>query len=288
MQTPESKILKQYNLIGDAIYYHHVRTEATGGEYLHPSEAHASYEMLLLLEGEISYIIEGETYTAGAGDMIFVAPGEIHAIRIDGRKPYERLVLLFDIEVLRRMMRELCAEPEFFSREGKNRPHIIPRALAEEYGLNRLLKEIFSCEDEDRYKRLFIMSKLLCFMIQTDKMIGANAERFAAPTSKDSLVSAATTYINEHIGEPIQLEEIAKSLFVSKSTLCHRFAKSVHMTTMHYILLKKMHYAAELLRKGYSAAETAAMVGYDNYTSFFYNYKRLMGKAPAGARSAQL
>ena len=63
MPLPETEVLKQYNLIGDAIYYHHVRTEATGGEYLHPSEAHASYEMLLLLEGEISYIIEGETYT---------------------------------------------------------------------------------------------------------------------------------------------------------------------------------------------------------------------------------
>ncbi len=284
MQMPETEVLKQYNLIGDAIYYHHVRTEATGGEYLHPSEAHASYEMLLLLEGEISYIIEGETYTAGAGDMIFVAPGEIHAIRIDGSKPYERLVLLFDIEALRRMMQELCASLEVFSQKKENCLHILPRALVSEYGLDRLLQEIFSCEDADQYKRLFIMSKLLCFMIQTDKAFGANKERLAAPTSKDGLVSAAATYINEHIGEPIRLEDMAKSLFVSKSTLCHRFVKSVHMTTMNYILLKKMHYAADLLRKGCSATAAASMVGYDNYTSFFYNYKRLMGKPPAEKR----
>jgi AraC-like DNA-binding protein len=281
MSLPETEVLKQYNLIGDAIYYHHVRTEATGGEYLHPSEAHASYEMLLLLEGEISYIIEGETYTAGPGDMIFVAPGEIHAIRIDGRKPYERLVLLFDIDALRSMMRELCAPLEVFSQEAGERLHIVPRALVSEYGLDRLLGEIFSCEDEDRYKRLFIMSKLLGFMIQTDKMFSAHKERFASPTSKDGLVSAAVTYIGEHIGEPIRLEDVADHLFVSKSTLCHRFAKTVHMTTMHYILLKKMHRASDLLRNGYSASEAAAMVGYSNYTSFYYNFKRLMGRAPA-------
>ena len=281
MPLPETEVLKQYNLIGDAIYYHHVRTEATGGEYLHPSEAHASYEMLLLLEGEISYIIEGETYTAGPGDMIFVAPGEIHAIRIDGRKPYERLVLLFDIDALRSMMRELCAPLEVFSREAGERLHIVPRALVSEYGLDRLLGEIFSCEDEDRYKRLFIMSKLLGFMIQTDKMFSAHKERLASPTSKDGLVSAAVTYIGEHISEPIRLEDVADHLFVSKSTLCHRFAKTVHMTTMHYILLKKMHRASDLLRNGYSASEAAAMVGYSNYTSFYYNFKRLMGRAPA-------
>ena len=281
MPLPETEVLKQYNLIGDAIYYHHVRTEATGGEYLHPSEAHASYEMLLLLEGEISYIIEGETYTAGPGDVIFVAPGEIHAIRIDGRKPYERLVLLFDIDALRSMMRELCAPLEVFSREAGERLHIVPRALVSEYGLDRLLGEIFSCEDEDRYKRLFIMSKRLGFMIQTDKMFSAHKERLASPTSKDGLVSAAVTYIGEHISEPIRLEDVADHLFVSKSTLCHRFAKTVHMTTMHYILLKKMHRASDLLRNGYSASEAAAMVGYSNYTSFYYNFKRLMGRAPA-------
>jgi AraC-like DNA-binding protein len=177
--------------------------------------------------------------------------------------------LLFDINALRSMMHELCAPPEVFSQENGNCLHIVPRALAEEYGLDRLLIEIFSCEDEDRYKRLFILSKLLSFMIQTDKMFSAHKERFAAPAAKDGLVSAAITYINEHIGDPIRLEEMAKNLFVSKSTLCHRFAKTVHMTTMHYILTNKMHRAAELLRKGYAATQVASMVGYENYTSFF-------------------
>ena len=281
MPLPETKILKQYNLIGDAIYYHHCRTEATGEEYLHPSEAHRQHEMLLLLEGEISYIIDGETYTAGAGDMIFVAPGEIHAIRINGQKPYERLVLLFEIEALQQMMRELSVSLAAFSQEAENRPHILPRVLVAEYGLDRLFSEIFSCEDADQYKRLFILSKLLCFMIQADKLIGANKERFVTPDSTDALTAAAVTYINAHIGEPIRLEAMAKALFVSQSTLCHRFAKSLNMTTIQYILVKKMHRAADLLACGYSAAEAAAMVGYENYTSFFYSYKRVMGKAPA-------
>ncbi len=281
MSLPETKALKQYSLIGDSIYYHHSRTEAVGKEYLHPSEMHAAHEMLLLLEGEISYIIEGETYTAGPGDMIFVAPGEIHAIRINGNKPYERIVLLFDIGVLQRMMAELRVELGAFSYEGKNRLHIIPRALAEAYGLGELLLSILGYNDADAYKRLFIMSQLLRFMIQTDKMVEENKDRFHLPTSKDALVSAAVAYIDAHIGEAIRLEDLAKSLFVSKSTLCHRFSKEVLMTTNRYITLKKMYKAAALLRDGHSAAAVAKLVGYDNYTSFFYNFKRLMGAAPA-------
>ena len=220
--------------------------------------------------------------------MIFVAPGEIHAIRIDGRKPYERLVLLFDIDALRYMMRELLVESRAFSQDERNRLHIIPRSLVEAYGLGALLFEILECEDEDKYKRLLILSKLLCFIIQTDKMIEANKDQpSAAPAFKDALILSATTYINEHICETISLDAMAKSLFVSKSTLCHRFVKNVHMTTKQYILVKKMYYAADLLRKGCSAYEAARSVGYENYTSFFYNFKRLMGAPPAeGKREA--
>ena len=166
MAIPETKALKQYNLIGDSIYYHHFRTEAAGEEYLHPSEVHTAHELLLLLEGEISYMIEGEVYTAGPGDMIFVAPGEVHSIRIGGEKPYERLVLLFDIGVLERLMQELKVHLNAFAYDGENRLHILPRALVQRYGLDGLLFDILETEDEDRYKRILIMSKLLSFIIR--------------------------------------------------------------------------------------------------------------------------
>ena len=280
MGMPEEKVLKRYSLIGDAIYYHHVRTEACGEEYLHPSEAHRSHEMLLLLEGEISYMIEGEIYNAHPGDMIFVAPGEIHAIRIDGSKPYERLVLLFDIEVIERMMQQLHAQLGGFTYDGKNKLHILPRTLVEAYGLHTLFFEILACEDEEKYKRLLIMSKLLDFIIRIDKLIAENKDRFLSPAAKDSLIRAVAAYVDAHVSEPIRLEDIAKSLFVSKSTLCHRFSKQMNMTINHYITVKKMHIAADLMRKGCAAAEAAAKVGYENYTTFFYNFKRMMGKAP--------
>ena len=280
MAGPEAQVLKKYSLIGDAIYYHHSRTESTGEEYLHPSEVHRQHEMLLLLEGEISYMIEGEIYTATAGDMIFVAPGEIHAIRINGTKPYERLVLLFDMDALEKMSEALHARLDAFSYGGKNQLHILPRALVESYGLNTLFSDILACEEEEKYKRLLILSTLLSFLIQTDKLIAEHKDRLIAPSLEDGMLRAVATYVDAHIGDPIGLDDIARSLFISKSTLCHRFAKQMHMTINFYIAIKKMHRAADLLRKGHGATEVAAMVGYDNYTTFFYNFKRIMGASP--------
>lgn len=46
------------------------------------------------------------------------------------------------------------------------------------------------------------------------------------------------------------------------------------------ITVKKMAPACELSHDGYSAHDAAEAVGYENYTSFFYNFKKTMGFSP--------
>ncbi len=281
----KSRTLKSYNVIGDDIYYHHTVSDISGADYYHAPCSHRQHEVLLLLQGEVSYVIEGETYKVSKGDMIFVAPGEIHTLKIAGNSPYERIVLLFDMSVLDNMMRALNIDLRAFSYDGRNRFHVIDRELVREFDLDKLLIDIISYDDSDKYKRLLIMSKLIRFAVNIDKMIEKNKNNLAEPSERDKLISAATEYIDKHLFEPIRLDDMAKRLLVSKSTLCHKFASVMNMTVNSYVSLKKMNAAAELLREGKPAAEVAAMVGYDNYTSFFYNFKKTLGTSPASLRN---
>ena len=284
MKKTNDKVIKSYNVIGDDIYYHHTISEISGGDYYHAPTSHRQHEVLLLLSGELSYVIEGETYKVSKGDMIFVAPGEIHTLKVAANAPYERIVLLFDMSVLDTMMRELQIDLGAFSYDGRNRFHVINSALVSEFGLDKLLADIISYDDNDKYKRLLIMSKLIRFIINIDKMVEKNKDNFAKPAERDKLISAATEYIDEHFFEPIKLDTLAEKLYVSKSTLCHKFSSVMNMTVNSYLSLKKMNAAAELLREGKPAAEVASALGYDNYTSFFYNFKKYMGISPTAAQ----
>ncbi len=281
MEKSTNTVIRNYNVIGDDIFYHHTFSERAGSDYYHAPGTHRQHEVLLLLRGKVSYVIEGETYNVTEGDMIFVAPGEIHTLKIAGDQPYERIVLLFDMSVLDRMMRELNIELRAFSYDGRNRFHVIGSEQVAEYGLDKLLFDIISYDDSDKYKRLLIMSKLIRFVVCIDKMIEDNKNNFVKPYSRDKLIASATEYIDEHIREHIRLDDLAEKLYVSKSTLCHKFSSVMSMTVNGYVALKKMNAANELLRDGYPAAEVAAMLGYDNYTSFFYNYKKLLGRSPS-------
>lgn len=284
LKKTNDKVIKSYNVIGDDIYYHHTISQISGSDYYHSPTSHRQHEVLLLLSGELSYVIEGETYKVSRGDMIFVAPGEIHTLKVAGGIPYERIVLLFDMSVLDTMMRELNIDLGAFSYDGRNRFHVIDSSLVSEFGLDKLLFDIITYDDNDKYKRLLIMSKLIRFIINIDKMVEKNKDNFASPAERDKLISSATEYIDEHLFEPIRLDSMAKHLLVSKSTLCHKFASVMNMTVNSYVALKKMSAAAELLREGKPAAEVAAALGYDNYNSFFYNYKKTMGASPSAAQ----
>ena len=280
MNKCQDTVIKSYNVIGDDLYYHHTFTERLGASYYHAPGAHRQHEVLLLMRGDVSYVIEGETYKVCEGDMIFVAPNEIHTLKINGDEPYERIVLLFDMQVLDEMMKELNVDLGAFSYVGKNKFHVIGRDQVREFSLDRLLFDIISYDEEDKYKRLLIMSKLIRFVVNIDKMIEKNKDNFVLPDSRDGLITSAVDYINKHLRGQIRLDEMAESLLTSKSTLCHRFSSVMNMTVTQYIALKRMHLAEELLREGVGAAEVAAEVGYDNYTSFYYNFRRVMGRSP--------
>jgi AraC-like DNA-binding protein len=102
--------------------------------------------------------------------------------------------------------------------------------------------------------------------------------------SIDKVVQKAVTYINDNIQNPLTLDEICSAIFVSKSSLCHKFAKSMHVTVNHYVTIKKIHHAAKLIRGGMGVIEASAAVGYNQYTTFYHNYKKILGISPSGSK----
>ncbi|MBE6595888.1 MAG: AraC family transcriptional regulator [Ruminococcaceae bacterium] len=280
MEAAETRIIREYVAAGGDLYCHHTRTPAMGHSYHNASKAHRQYELLLLLEGEISYVIEGKAYQVRPGDMIFVAPGEIHALEIDGRYSYERMVLLFDTRALHRMAEELQVTLPGFAEGARQHLHIIKRELVTAFGLDRILREIVCCEEEP-YRCVLAEARLIELAVQLDRLIHAHGEALALPDVRDPLIAGVVEYIDGHVGEPLPLSRLAERFYVSVSTLSHRFSAVMHISPAQYVTLKKMHCAAELLREGHSATRVAEMVGYDSYVSFFYNYSKLMKESPA-------
>ena len=82
-------------VIPDVIKYNHFKRVAPTGE-LFSGHSHNQYEILYVLSGDATHVIEDKKYKIRPGDLIITRPSKYHFIQMDSSVDYERHNILFD------------------------------------------------------------------------------------------------------------------------------------------------------------------------------------------------
>jgi AraC-like DNA-binding protein len=101
---------------------------------------------------------------------------------------------------------------------------------------------------------------------------------------RDRSVGRALTLLHARPAHPWTLEDLAREVGVSRSSLADRFLHLVRHPPMQYLAQWRMQVAAGLLANGGSLAETAAQVGYASEAAFSRAFKKIVGEPPAAWR----
>lgn len=103
---------------------------------------------------------------------------------------------------------------------------------------------------------------------------------------RDESIGRALQKLHERPAHQWSLEELAKEIAVSRSTLAERFAQLVGVPPMQYLAQWRIQLAASLLRGGKAGlAEIAERVGYGSEAALSRAFKRQVGVAPAHYRN---
>ncbi len=102
-----------------------------------------------------------------------------------------------------------------------------------------------------------------------------------------SYMQAIIDYIEEHIEEPICIEDIAVHLGYSRFYLHRLFMMYVGITIMDYVRIRKMQYARNALTNGQSVIDTAFQYGYNSERSFRRACKMVYQKTPSKIRKEE-
>lgn len=216
---------------------------------------HTQYEVLFIVRGTGTFFIEDQAYSFTDNTVIIIPPGSYHILRNAPDTDYERFVLNFAPELFPSELTSgednicKCADDEIVSLFDKIRDYS-----------ERFPPELFY-----RLLRSFLTEFLIIFYSGNNKTL----EREDIPP----LIRNAMTFINNNITQPLDIDLIANSLYVSKSHLNHSFHKVLNTGIMQYVRIKKMCAAREYLKSGNSAEQTATMLGYRNYITFLRNYQ---------------
>lgn len=253
------------------------------------AESHYMFELFLLLSGSVTYNIEGKFYEVHPMEMIIIPPNELHSIKIDASKPYERMVLHFAPDLLPSFNDLDILAP--FNTAKNTFAHIIPRNFLEHSNLlNLMYKCKEHCKEKSKYIDLRLARTILQIVESLNEIISqllSSDNQPVEPINLKTISASCIQYVNANLTGDTDLYTIANALNVSASHLQFAFKKEIGITLHKYITNQKMQLARNLLMRGQSAQSVARELGYEYYSTFYNNYKKLFGIIPTSLTEIQ-
>lgn len=224
------------------------------------SHCHARFEMIAVLEGDISIVLEGKNYRLTNDQAMIIPPLYYHTITANKQGDYRRVTVLFEASSIPEVL-----QSQF---EMQKEAVVFPLTCIDE------LREI--CLKQDGWlaplaEAIMVRSFYACLEAKGD----------SAVMETDAFLRKATAYMEAHLCEKISLDDLAAVTACSKSSFCHVFREKMKISPKQYILQKKLAFAHKLIREGTPPTVAAFRIGYENYSDFYRQYRKRYGVSPA-------
>lgn len=257
----------------EAIYFKHELSKDLP-ENVYSMHTHNTYELLYILSGDATCVIENRQYKLKKGDLILIRPFCYHFIQIDSTTDYERYDLLFD------PIRHHIEGIDLIGEETE------VLSLSD----NTMAKSIFQRMDVyhehcDRSRFLLLLPHLISELFYSIHLF--SNESAGKGTSLSPLISDALRYMNESLYRVTSMEEIARRLFISESYLFRRFKSELHQTPKQYMMNKRLLLARQRISLGEAPSTVCQELGFGDYTTFYRNYRSFFGEAPTQTTHAK-
>lgn len=216
------------------------------------NHCHARYEMIAVMDGDISVLLEGQACRLQKNQIIIISPLVYHSVTANGTGSYRRITALFGGDAIPTELQALLAK------QGKS-------ALTSPVQLEKIRK---LCQQKEQAFYVPLMHSLMIELLYDTLQVSAES----VPLETDAFLQKSLSYIEEHLHEKILLDDLAKHTSRSKSSFCHLFEEKMKISPKQYILQKKLAVASKLIDEGVPHTVAAMQVGYENYSSFYRLY----------------
>ena len=189
-------------------YKHHLSTSPHCGSFA--MHAHNMYELLYLVNGDATLVIEDRKYKLKIGDLILIRPSKYHFIQIDSSVDYERYDILFDEKALGISQTAMISiDTEVINLSGNTIADDIFRKT--DYYFSKLARNDFISVITLHLKEIF-------FNLSINQSYCATEYSVIHP-----LLSDVLQYINSNLFRIKGVKEIASTLFVTESYIFRLF-----------------------------------------------------------------
>ncbi len=241
---------------------------------------HDFHKILILLNGDITYCIEGRSYILKPNDIVFVPAGEVHRPMIAKDTVYERIIIYISREFLESYQDESTDLSLCLKQVHENQTHVLRLHSFINSKPGMICRELeHALSDYDYGNGLYRELLFLEFMLHLNRAYLHHGIDYISDNT-GSKIPAIVDYLNTHLKDEINVDSIADAFYLSRYHLMHSFKKETGYTIGSYLSTKRLLLAREYLNNGMNATEACYECGFHNYSTFFRAYKKQFGHSP--------
>ncbi len=242
---------------------------------------HEFNKIVIFLQGDVTYCIEGKSYQLNPYDMVFVNAGEVHRPIIHSPKTYDRIIIYISTEFLDSYRKQTYDLGLCFQKAKQEASSVLRMPSMKSSKLYQVCRELeASFADTDYAGELYQNILFLEFMIQLNRAVVHDALDFMTTASSNDKILQILTFINEHLTDDISIDRLSEQFYTSKYYLMHSFKNETGYTIGNYLNMKRLRYARELIRGGMPVTQACFECGFKNYSTFSRAYKKNYGVSP--------
>lgn len=266
--------MDKYNSIySDSFEFLHTLTQ-------HPNQSdfflhtHDGCELYYLMSGKGIFHIEGNDYCLKPGDILIMDNRESHYIELDCSHPYERFVVHFKKDYIRKIDTdgELL---KIFEKRAPGENNLFRKEHFEGTLYLTLINNIISGIKSSR-----IQAETNFFALLNELLIASSNVNCDNVSMKNSFTSKIISYILENLEKQFTLDDICAEFYISKSQLCRMFKKTMGSTIWNYVVAKRISKAKEMIDSGNPPSQVYLQCGFLDYPNFYRAYKKFYGHSP--------
>jgi len=254
----------EYCVQNERIHYIHRK----GLSPVRGKEFHDYHEFVLFAEGKSHLISKEIQQDLKPGSLIIIPKAQFHQFCIEHPENYERCILgFYETPELSPLVNDIMTGVKVIALPDKRLTTLFIR-----------LTETAKSSLPENEKNMFVKASLVQLLIYLKQYsTGAISKNI----NISPIVQQALSMIDKSFAKSISVESIAKALYVSPSTLAHKFSKELNISVYRYITQKRLYAACEYIQKGDSPITAAEKCGFSDYSCFYRIYKKQYNDSPS-------
>ena len=244
---------------------------------------HDYFQVYYISNGSLLHHLKGSTTRLYRGDMLIVPPETIHSITPDIDAVFYSFSFMpgfFGEQT--KSNRYVVNFLRSIQKEGDVRPKVSINSediFYVESIMEHILKE-FNEKSTGYDECIRAYSIILITMIMRSYLSETNSSLPDFFENNKLYVIHCIDYIKNNFTENITLEEISKRSTMSKSSFCSLFLELTGHTFNGYLNLCRIKKSAEYILEGYKITAVYGLCGYNDFSTFYRNFKKIMGISP--------